>query len=152
MLGSSQWNLPCAITQVWWTHTSFMYKFTQIRSSPGKQRQNLVGASFSNMSLQASTNGPKISTGRGEEYSTFWTRWYMRLTPSVQGINQSNLFQRHNRRETLLLILTVVSVLCESFSFFQEKSSYIKHIFMPEICLTNHHVRLIGTFKVAVSI
>lgn len=56
----------------------------QIKSSPGKQRQNLVGASFSSRSLQASTNGPKISTGRGEEQSTFWTHWYMMLTPSVQ--------------------------------------------------------------------
>lgn len=151
MLGSSQWNLPCAITQVWWTHTSFMYKFTQIRSSPGKQRQNLVGASFSNMSLQASTNGPKISTGRGEEYSTFWTRWYMRLTPSVQGINQSNLFQRHNRRDTAAHFNRGFCVMWK-LQFLSRKIQLYKHIFMPEICLTNHHVRLIGTLKVAVSI
>lgn len=54
------------------------------RDSPGRQRQNLSGFSFTSMSLLASTSGPRTSTGLGAEPSTLWTRWYIRLTPSEQ--------------------------------------------------------------------
>ncbi|TNN48103.1 hypothetical protein EYF80_041674 [Liparis tanakae] len=36
----------------------------------GRHRQNWSGASFTNISLLASTNGPRTSTDLGEEHST----------------------------------------------------------------------------------
>lgn len=54
----------------------------RVLSSPGRQRQNLAGLSVTSRSLLASTSGPSSSTGLGEEHSTLWTRWYIRLTPS----------------------------------------------------------------------
>lgn len=51
-------------------------------NSPSTHLQNFPGVSLTSISLTGSVSGPRISTGRGEVHSTFWTRWYARLTQS----------------------------------------------------------------------
>ena len=87
-----QWHKPVNLN----LQTCYVYKM----SSPGRQRQNVVGASFTSMSLQASTNGPMTSTGLGNEHSTFWTRWYIRFPPSGQKTQENNWFQHSAGRQS----------------------------------------------------
>ena len=87
-----QWYKPVNLN----LQTCYGYKM----SSPGRQRQNVVGASFTSMSLQASTNGPITSTGLGNEHSTFWTRWYIRFPPSGQKTQENNWFQHSAGRQS----------------------------------------------------
>lgn len=63
-------------------------------NSPSTHLQNFPGDSLTSISLTGSVSGPRMSTGRGEVHSTFWTRWYARLTQSdaqEQDKNQSNI-------------------------------------------------------------
>ncbi len=62
-------------------------------NSPSTHLQNFPGDSLTSISLTGSVSGPRMSTGRGEVHSTFWTRWYARLTQSdTKNTNQSTIF------------------------------------------------------------
>lgn len=51
---------------------------------PRGHLQNFPGDSLTNISFTASSSGPRTSSGLGDVQSTFWTRWYARLTASAK--------------------------------------------------------------------
>lgn len=69
-------------------------------NSPSTHLQNFPGDSLTSISLTGSVSGPRMSTGLGEVHSTFWTRWYARLTQSDaenRQISQTFVWQTFSR-------------------------------------------------------